>query len=146
MYVCGFYPVKKKHIEKKKPNKPIFLDQNKVILYIKRVGPGIDSESGMIVAKYFSEVVRDEMGSEVMVRVWEWRNQTRNTWKLDRRPADVYTRNLQASLRVVGINKKTQGRACPFDVTRTEPSDVTERGGSTLVVKHRFVCSKVNHH
>jgi len=116
-----------------------------VILYIKRVGPGIDSESGMIVAKYFSEVVRDEMGSEVMVRVWEWRNQTRNTWKLDRRPADVYTRNLQASLRVVGINKKTQGRACPFDVTRTEPSDVTERGGSTLVVKHRFVCSKVNH-
>ena len=59
MYVCGFYPVKKKHIEKKKPNKPIFLDQNKVILYIKRVGPGIDSESGMIVAKYYSEVLRD---------------------------------------------------------------------------------------
>jgi len=145
-HVCVWIlPCQKEAHRKKKPNKPIFLDQNKVILYIKRVGPGIDSESGMIVAKYFSEVVRDEMGSEVMVRVWEWRNQTRNTWKLDRRPADVYTRNLQASLRVVGINKKTQGRACPFDVTRTEPSDVTERGGSTLVVKHRFVCSKVNH-
>jgi len=137
-HVCVWILPCQKEAHRKKPNK--------VILYIKRVGPGIDSESGMIVAKYFSEVVRDEMGSEVMVRVWEWRNQTRNTWKLDRRPADVYTRNLQASLRVVGINKKTQGRACPFDVTRTEPSDVTERGGSTLVVKHRFVCSKVNHH
>ena len=30
-----------------------------MILYIKRVGPGIDSESGMIVAKYYSEVLRD---------------------------------------------------------------------------------------
>jgi len=50
-HVCVWILPCQKEAHRKKPNK--------VILYIKRVGPGIDSESGMIVAKYYSEVLRD---------------------------------------------------------------------------------------
>ena len=52
-HVCVWILPCQKEAHRKKPNK--------VILYIKRVGPGIDSESGMIVAKYYSGEIRQEI-------------------------------------------------------------------------------------
>jgi hypothetical protein len=49
--------------------------------------------------------------SEVMVRVLFWLGVEKSD-ELDRRPADVYTGNLQPSLRVAGINKTTRCLPC----------------------------------
>ena len=69
------------------------------------VGPEIDGESEMflLLIKKYSEVAKGR------VKTWSDGHSfglgVEKSDKLDRRPADVYARNLQPSLRVAGINK-----------------------------------------